>query len=201
MSTQFYRVTDGDDLLWVVGLIPQRGLWAWIPNTGEWHHHRDLETDFATERELTYTPISAADAAALVRTAPRIDERAGMGAWVAQQFRDQGSDERISSSAIGIPQGLEPRPARGDLSVRLASSGTWVVVKVYPATQTGDVAARKLVSRLRSGKVAQSLRPLGPLDARQVPEADSWVVEARRRAGADAEQLGPKSVARRRKAV
>lgn len=197
MSTQFYRVDDGPALLWVAAFIEGRGLWAWVPNTKAWHHHRDLEIDFATDRDLTYTPITPTAAAELVRQAPRVDERAGMGEWVVQQFLAQPAAEKLDDDAVGIPPGLKPRPSK-DLAAQLAKTETWVIAKTYPSKdEATQAAARQLVSRLKRGRTA-ALVSLGKIDARLV-ERDLHIVVEARRLPADAVAAAP--ARRRAKAV
>lgn len=180
MSTQFYRVNDGAALLWVAALVEGRGLWAWVPNTEAWHHHRELEVDFATDRELQYVPISAEEAGELTREAPRVDERAGMGDWVVSQFRNQPDDEKLDDAAIGIPAGRKPRPSR-ELVALLARTDTWVIARSYPSVdEATQAAARQYVSRLKRGSASRGLMALGKLDARLVKRGVEIVVEARR---------------------
>ncbi|MEN0072500.1 MAG: hypothetical protein AAGC63_16095 [Propionicimonas sp.] len=180
MSTQFFRVDDGSALLWVAAFIKGRGLWAWVPNTGAWHHHLELEVDFATDRELTYTPITPEEAGDLARQAPRVDERAGMGEWVVQEFRDQPAGEKLDDAGVGIPAGRKPRPSI-DLVARLAKTDLWVVARSYEnADGATQAAARQYVSRLKRGSASSALKALGELDARWFERDLKIVVEARR---------------------
>ncbi|MCD1267811.1 hypothetical protein B5M43_002980 [Microbacterium sp. MEC084] len=65
----FYLVTEGNRELWIAYESMVGQIYVYVPDTGRYHRNRGVARDYYGERELSYAPLSAADARALMRDA------------------------------------------------------------------------------------------------------------------------------------
>lgn len=92
----FMRVSNRDgDLAWVAALV-DGALYAWVPNLRSWHRHGTLEVDFYADQELTYAPLTPAEAAALLPDAPPVSD------LVLAVFTAQPATDRLTSADLGL---------------------------------------------------------------------------------------------------
>lgn len=174
--TEFYEVSDEQGKAqWLVaheGAGDDR-IFAWLPNTGEWHRNAALEDAFyALTPDMTFRPLEPHEAARKVSTWPKLNrKRVG---WLIDELAMAPSK---TSSQLSLPRSFVPRPVtNGHVAADLEKSRAWIVVRRYPVSEIK--AARSLASTLRQGK-RKTLARLGVLDVRARVEGNEAFVEAK----------------------
>lgn len=190
-AVRFYQAQSrGAD---TYGLIARVGdeLYAYLPNTEQWHRSVDLETDFYFEHEGTYTEVTPDQVPALMAGVPRIDERGAGGVHVKRR-RSQPVEDKRTSAALGIIMDGAREATGKEMAVYLSQSrkGRWIAVKGYRPTSIS--AARQLKYELRKGK--KSLELAGPLESRIVPRSGRLEVQVKRVSSRTSESAQPRSV-------
>lgn len=168
--------------------LAQENLYVYVPNTGRFHLNDPLSVDYYVDQELSYQPITPAEAAAAIKAGVvgRIDER--RKGFLVDQFRaDDPSRTLTVEKALGAaaPTQLSPRQRalqrarqRADL-IDHAAPGAWVTYQTYDRAhrQRALVAANDL---RQGGAKIKALARLGPLEARLVDQPDHVLVLVRR---------------------
>jgi hypothetical protein len=175
VSAKFKAVHDDADgrVLAVVVTVVSRevcGVFAWVPNFGEWVFDRWFADDLNRLRPVNkFVDISPDEAARLVETLPKLDGR--RFGWVLDGLGHE--QRRLSCADLGLDAQVPvKRPSASAAlreSLRKAPLGTWVKARVFPAGK--ESAARKWVSEVRLGQ-KRNFESLGPLEAVTVRRAD-----------------------------
>ena len=125
-------------------------LLRWVPNTGLWHRAPELENDYLFGDEGgTYEPISADEAAKLIKEVAPFDERRSVAQRILARYRAQPPAEQRTNAEMGLSQaqtGMKPMSAPGlpELLRRSARSNRWRTLARYPAG--AGSAPRQLIS-------------------------------------------------------
>ena len=163
-------------------------LLRWVPDTGLWHRAGDLEADYLFGDEGgVYTPISAEQAARLLRQVRKFDTRRSDGRRALAALRALPETQKRTNAEMGLSGGqtrMRPTTAAGlgKLLEQGSSRGRWRAVNVYGA-ESADSAPRQLASSINAGrgiKLASGQRA----EARVKREDDRVLVQARLARGA-----------------
>lgn len=180
-----YLVTDGDRPV-VLATEHDGVLYGYVPNVKAFVFNAALTVDFLVERIMRYEPISAAQAAVIIKagTVGKINgrtDRKKLEAIRAESRRLAPTDvlDAVSPAAPVAVRRVDLAKAKA-LSLLEIDPGQWVVYKVYPAGTNRQVAYQ-LASDLRRGRV-KAFRDI-PIDARVQPSTggQTMVLVARQR--------------------
>lgn len=150
-------------------------IYVYVPNTGQFHHHRPLGADFYWDRELGYEALDTDTATELIAqgTLGKLDGRSH--ANLLADFRGDPQPLTVDAVIGAQPMDHEPSPrqqaAAKAAQIAATAAGQWTTWKVYSseARQRAYVAAHDL----RVGKV-KALRTAGVqlVDTRVTPTKD-----------------------------
>ncbi|MGP5700889.1 hypothetical protein ACTXPA_18480 [Glutamicibacter arilaitensis] len=105
----FYRVNNParpPETVVVVAEDTEAGiLLRWVPNTDLWHRASELENDYLFGDEGgTYEPISAEEAARLVRLVQPFDKRRIVAQRLLTKYKEQLPVEQRTNAEMGLSQ-------------------------------------------------------------------------------------------------
>ena len=146
-----------DDRTVILAVESEGRLYGYVPNVAAFVYNKPLSTDFLIDRNLTYTPVTADEAAEIIKAGKigKIDGRTNkfLLDHTKAETRRIDPTEVLDASKLHEP---EPTPttlarAKADI-VRKAQAGQWITYKAYPSPSNLQ-AARQLASDLRTGRV------------------------------------------------
>lgn len=170
-----YLVESGGRPIWLVFEDTELArIYAYVPNTGLFHHHRPLGADFYWDRELTYTPIDATRAHEIIAAGVlgKLDGRSHADLIAAFQAdpEPRGVAEVLGAQPIAHQPSRTKQARAKAAQIAASSPGQWFTWRLYPrdSRQRAYVAAHDL----RAGKVKALGNAGVRVDVRVTPTQD-----------------------------